>query len=257
MSEVSVQSSGSLLSSDNMEAAPPVEALAAPTTESLPTTEASPQESLLAGKYKTPEDLAKGYKDSIKYNSELNTENKTLKEQIEGLAPRVPEEYSLDFSKIEGLGNLDIDPTKDKDIQDILPVFKEAGLSQEQAETVLAGYLKSYQENVPSPADELKKLGDSASAVVGGLEKYASNMSEGDRSILMGLADSAEAAQFLHKHLVTTEQNIPGSAVSTPIKSALEYQEDAFAYRSLHESTIGADSGQQAHYNNLLKKSFT
>lgn len=220
-------------------------------TETTQEAGSSPEsgEKLFAGKYSTIEQLEKGYAETTKEAQDLRTSLNKLKVVV-------PESYEFDLKSVEELKGYSIDLENDPDIQAILPSFKEAGLTNDQAQKILSGYLRNFYQNVPSAEDEMKKLGEEGQKAVAALEKYSSNMSDEDKKVFSALATSADNVRFLHKHLVSTEKSIPANSSAPLGKSPQELRDEAFSYREKHSATIASNPDQLAHYNKLMQESF-
>lgn len=208
-------------------------------------------EALLAGKYKTAKDLENGYKEQSKFITELKTKVEEGTVKVE-----VPEEYKFDFSKDEELKGTELD-LEDPIFKGMMPVFKEAGVSQEQASQIVSTYLKQIQDMAPNEAEETKKLGDQGEVIVGAVTGFWEKLNEKDKGILASITDTAAGMEFLYRNLkgINVEQKIPeGGSGGTPLKSGQELVDEAFAYRAKHVDTIGSDTGQQTHYAKLFKQ---
>lgn len=87
------------------------------------TFEADPnaEDKLFAGKFKSAEELEKGYKEAVQKLTEKT--------------PSAPESYEFDFSGHDVLKDFEIDFSTDPEWQDVAPAFKEANITQDQAYT--------------------------------------------------------------------------------------------------------------------------
>lgn len=204
---------------------------------------------LLMGKYKDVDALINGKKESDRYVQQLQQELKTTKEAV----VTAPEEYVFDFEDKEGFEDVELN-MEDPELAAMLPVFKEAGLSQEQADSIVGQYVKNLQDAAPDIDEEYSKLGDNANTIVSKLEQFAEGLNEKDQNILAALADTAAGTEFLYRHLVGSEANIPAATAAGPIKSSQELIDDAQEYRRKNSDTIGSSSEQQKIYNTLMQK---
>ena len=206
------------------------------------------QEALLAGKYKTTKDLENGYKEQSKFINQLKT-----KAEENNSNAKVPEEYKFDFSKVEGLKDVALD-MEDPMFKSMLPVFKEAGLSQEQADQVVTGYLKDLQNMAPNEEEETKKLGANGEVIITKMSEYCAKLSEKDQEILSALTDTAEGTEFLYRMLINPEQGIPEEGSNLPLESGQELIDKALKFKKDHEATIGSVPSQQKIYNELYQQ---
>jgi len=205
-------------------------------------------EALLAGKYKTPKDLESGYKEQSKYIAELKTKIEEGTTKVE-----VPEEYKFDFSKDEALKGTELD-LEDPVFKSMMPAFKEAGVSQDQASQIVSTYLKQIKDMAPNEAEETKKLGENGEVIVNAISSFWGKLNEKDKDTLSAITDTADGMEFLYRNLkgINIEKKTPDtSGEGTPLKSGQELVDEAFAYKAKHEATIGSDEAQQAYYNKL------
>lgn len=195
------------------------------------------EEKLFAGKYKTPEDLEKGYKELSK---------KVRENKVE-----VPDEYNLE--KLEGVFEAD-DPMLTK----YLGKFKELGLSQDQAEHILAEYGADMIGQKIDPEAELAKLGNEGKSIIGEIEsfvaKQGSNFSDSEKQILASMTSTAEGVRAFHKLVsMTKTQNIPSDVDSLPAESKAELQEQASKLRQ--DPNFFSKPDLQQKYNELMRRS--
>lgn len=222
----------------------------APTTPvTPPKEEQTPSEKTYAGKYKTVEDLEKGYKESSKVVRDLNSKLKDIESKI----PKAPDKYSFDFSNTPGLEGVKLDE-EDPDMKAMVPVFKELGLSQEQASKLVAAHLQNMAALTPTPEQIKEKLGANADVMIGRLQTFTNKLPIEDQKVVQALADTPEGIDFLYRHLVGEELPTPsGSGSSAPAKTAAELKSEAFKYKSDNSRSIGFDKGQQEKYAELMR----
>ena len=114
---------------------------------------------LYAGKYKSTEDLEKGYKE--------------LAAKLREKSPGAPEgDYEFDFSNNEALSDAEIDLDEDAIFNAAIPAFKKAGVSQEQAQLVVEAVLEATYEQMPDIGTELEKLGPNGAEIVSDVNKF-------------------------------------------------------------------------------------
>lgn len=207
-------------------------------------------EKVYAGKYKTVEDLEKGYKETSKYAREQAALAKNLETQI----PKAPEKYAFDFSAIKGLEGVKLDET-DPDMVGMIPVFKELNLSQDQASRLVAAHLQNMASLTPTVEQIKEGLGPNAEVIIGRLQTYTNKLPLEDQKVLQALSDTPEGIDFLYRHLVGQELPTPaqgGASGATP-KSAAELKSEAFKYKADNSKSIGFDKTQQDQYAKLMK----
>ena len=209
-------------------------------TEQLNSQPESSEERLYAGKYKTADELEKGYKESSSYIT-------TLRKQIQ--ENKAPEKY--DFSNFGEKIN-----TEDALTSAILESFKEADLSQDKANKILETYFQGVESMKVDPEEEKKKLGVNADEILNKLDSFSEKLNDKDKMILASLSDTAEGVDFLYRYIIGSNPTIPVSVGDTtqPLKSGKELIAEAMAYKKEHENSIGFDRDKQSHYNNLLEE---
>lgn len=192
------------------------------------------EEKLLAGKYKTAEELEKGYKELSKKLREGKVE--------------APEEYSLEAVS-------EFFDAEDPMLGEYLGVFKELGLSQAQADALLAKYGADMAAQNVDPEAEKAKLGAEGEAMIKGLEsffaKQKGNFSEAEQAALGSMASTADGVKALNKLVsLTREQNIPEQVASTPGESKAELLEKANKLRA--DPAFYTKPSVQEEYNKLM-----
>ena len=235
---VSPASSGTSAPSSN-------ETPAAPAAGEAPTV----PEKVYAGKYKTVDDLEKGYKETSKYAREQAALAKSLETQI----PKAPEKYAFDFSAVKGLEGVKLDET-DPDMVGMIPVFKELNLTQDQASRLVAAHLQNMASLTPTPEQIKEKLGANSEVIIGRLQTFTNKLPLEDQKVLQALSDTPEGIDFLYRHLVGQELPTPaqgGQSGAAP-KTASELKAEAFKYKVDNARSIGFDKGQQDQYSKLM-----
>jgi hypothetical protein len=209
------------------------------------------QQALLAGKYKTTEDLVKGYNESGKYIRDLTTKLKDYETKI----PKAPEEYMFDFSAVEELK--DFNPAEDLQLKSMLPVFKELNLSQEQVSKLVENFVKTSSEPAITAEDFKKVLGADAEVKIGRLQIFNQNLPKEDQQILESLAGDPHALDFLYRYMLPRgeENSIPvaaGMGGDTSESSKMLY-EKAFAYREKLGKDFDIDSKAKQEYTKMME----
>lgn len=211
---------------------------------------AATPEKVYAGKYKTVDDLEKGYKETSKYARE----QAALAKELQGKIPTAPEKYAFDFSAIKGLEGVKLDET-DPDMVGMIPVFKELNLTQDQASKLVAAHLQNMASLTPTPEQIKEKLGPNSEAIIGRLQTFTNKLPLEDQKVLQALSDTPEGIDFLYRHLVGQELPTPaqGGASGAALKSAAELKTEAFKYKADNSRSIGFDKGQQDQYSKLMR----
>lgn len=200
-----------------------------------------PESQLFLGKYKTIKDVFDGYKSL----------SGKLRERMPE-APESAEGYQFEFAD-EALKDYQLtleDPMWGK----LAPVFKEANVSQEQAQKIVEGYLKAALEDRPDLEAERQKLGGEAEAIINTVVSYAQKRATPGMQALAELAGtSAEALKELHALIQASgERQIPGRLDGAPARSADDLKAEAFAYREKHKAIIDSSPEHQRIYERML-----
>lgn len=145
-------------------------------------------EKLLAGKYKTPEDLEQGYKEL----------SKKLREKTEP-----PEKYDLDSLKnneeLAGLLPEDYSFQDDPMFQVLEPAFREAGLTQDQVVKLTQAKMLFDKANMVDPKAEMEKLGSNAGQVITDVRSFVdSSLPDDLKEVAEAFAYTAEGVKLLH-----------------------------------------------------------
>lgn len=207
-------------------------------------------EKVYAGKYKTVDDLEKGYKESTKYGRDLSAKVKDLEAKI----PKAPEKYSFDFSQVKGMEGVKLDES-DPDMAAMIPVFKELNLSQEQASKLVQAHLQNMAALTPT-AEQIKAgLGPNADTIINRLQTFTNKLPIEDQRVVQALSDTPEGIDFLYRHLVGEELPTPpgGQGGGAAPKSAAELKAEAFKYKADNARSIGFDKSQQEQYAKLMR----
>jgi len=205
---------------------------------------------LYAGKYKSVEDLEKGYRESTKYGRDLNDKVKNLESSI----PVAPKNYEFNFKEIEGLENVEL-TNEDPDIAAMLPVFKELNLTNDQANKLVQAHLKNITTLAESPEQIKEKLGINADVVVTKLQEFTSKLPEQDQLVMQALSDTSAGVDFLYRHLIGGELPTPGPAQdgSNVPQSSAELYKIAFDFKKDRSRSIGYSKNEQNEYSKLLR----
>lgn len=209
-------------------------------TEAAPEAEGLAEDHMYAGKFKSAEELEKGYKELVQKLTEKR--------------PEAPEEYKFDFSENDNLKNLEIDLDDDPTYQKMVPLFKELNLTQEQAGLLVNTYLESAYEAVPDLGDEMKKLGPQANEILEKANAFvAQHLTPEEQEMAKVIGQTAEGVKFLEKMAkMRGEQRLPtdAEAYAAP-KPWQEIQAEAIKLRK-STPNFDIDKKAQARYEALM-----
>lgn len=173
----------------------------------------SAEDGLIFGKYKDSVAATEAFK-------KLESENGRLRREK---TPEAPESYKFNFKDDPDVSDVygeDYDFDSDPMYQAMDPVFKEAKLSQEQADKIVKGFgLVQKSQRVDVDA-ELEKLGSDGPQVIAEVEQFVQkNYSAKDQDILASIATSAEGVQFIKNNLMKSK-TMPGENINTTTESS-------------------------------------
>ncbi len=198
----------------------------------------------LLGRYNSVTEAKEGIKE---------LRGKVRERQEKKLEAEVPEEYSFDFSENETLKDVELD-TEGPLLKSMLPVFKEAGLTQAQADQVVKTYLEMEQSSAVDFDQIRTDLGENSDEIIMGLTQKFEGLSKEELASVNSWMYSAKDVQLLSKLAgVDVGLKVPGRIDAAPAKSADEYQREADSYYVEHKDTIGMNDSQQKHWAHLVK----
>lgn len=206
-------------------------------------------EKLFAGKYKSAEDLEKGYGEATKFGRE----QAALVKDLQSKMPKAPDKYTFDFSKIEDLKDVTIDP-ESPDLAPMIPVFKELNLSQEQVSRLAEAWTRTQASLAPT-AEQIKEgLGPNAGVILSRLQAHTDKLPLEDQQIISSLSNDPKVIDFMYRHFVGEELPVPANAGGggAPAKSAADLKSEAFKYKADNARSIGWDKGQQETYTKMM-----
>lgn len=205
---------------------------------------------LLAGKYKSVEDLEKGYRESTKYGRELNDKVKNL----EGAVPKAPDAYEFSFKDVEGLEDIEVS-AEDPDMAAMLPVFKELNLTNDQANRLVQAHIKTMADLAESPEQIREQLGSTADVVITKLQEFTNTLPEKDQMIMQALSDTSAGVDFLYRHLIGGELPTPGPTQDggEAPKSSAELFKEAADFKKDRAKSIGFSKSEQTRYSELMR----
>lgn len=201
---------------------------------------ASDDSYMYAGKYKSIEELEKGYKEVVQKLTEKT--------------PSAPEEYEFNFSENEALKHVNIDLENDPTYAKMVPLFKELNLTQDQASAIFNTYLESEFGDMPDPGNEMMKLGPKANDIIKRVSGFVErNFNEVEQGIAQQIGATAEGVQFLDKiAMMRGEQPIPTNAQDfAPRKTHQQLLAEAVALRQ-SAPNFDIDKQAQAKYEALM-----
>lgn len=206
-------------------------------------------EKLFAGKYKSVEELEKGYKESTKYGRDQASALKDLQNKM----PKAPEKYAFDFSKTEDLKDVTLG-TDSPDFKPLLDVFKKHNLSQETVDEIVQTHLRTQASLVPTKEQVKEGLGGNADVILSRLQAHTDKLPLEDQQIISSLSDDPKVIDFMYRHLVGEELPVPanaGGGGEAP-KSAADLKAEAFKYKADNARSIGWDKSQQDKYTQMM-----
>lgn len=193
---------------------------------------------LFFGKYKNLGEAAKGLKEVVGKMVEKT---------------KAPDKYDFSKLKIDGLDGVTVDES-DPIAQAMLPVLKDLGVPQEQADKLAAAYLKAFMGTQVDPAKEIEALGKDAPAMLENLKELMPTLSKEDQEDLLEVTKTAAGVRILNKFSKgRIEADIPAKLPGAEGKSAAALKDEAFAYREKHAKSIEANEEQQKEYNRLME----
>lgn len=211
--------------------------------ETTPEVQAEPEKQddyLYGGKYKSVDDLEKGYKELYSKYTEKR--------------PEAPEKYEFDFSEHETLKSQEISLDDDPTYQKMVPLFKELNLTQDQANMLVSTYLETSYEAIPDQAQEIEKLGPNAQEIINRTNSFVSkNFTAEEQELAMAIGATADGVKFLDKIAkMRGEQPIPTDAADyAPKKSYQELMAEATAFLKSHPN-FDIDKKAQARYERMM-----
>lgn len=207
------------------------------------TSEVTPEkvDHLYAGKYKTAEDLEKGYKEVVQKLTEKR--------------PGAPEEYKFDFSESETLKNVEMSLDNDPTYQKMIPLFKELNLTQEQAQAIVGTYMETAYEGIPDIGEEMKKLGPNANEIITKVNNFvAKQVPEKFRPLVEQAGSTAVGVEFVEwvQNGMMRDNSIPTDAEAyAPRKSYQDLMAEATAMRKSNPN-FDIDKKAQARYEQMM-----
>jgi hypothetical protein len=205
---------------------------------------------LYLGKYKTVQEVMKGYKE---LSGKLREKSPDAPETYEGINFKddqdIPQEYR----------NLEVTAENDPLFKAFLPTFKAAKMSQEQVKILVKEHLLNTLKSQPDLNKEREKLGAEADSIIQAVTTYRDKR---NTPAMQKLASIAGQDADLLKELniligASGERVIPGDLNNggSESKSAAEWDAEAREYRTKHKKEMESGSKpHQDHYYGLLQK---
>lgn len=204
----------------------------------------SDTEELIFGKYKDMDAAYNAFKELESMNGKLRREKK----------PEAPEEYQIDFSEDEDLKDYlkGYDLKEDPLFQEMIPAFKEANLTQEQAEILVKNQLKYNKSMIIDKKKEVEAVGADFDKMDAELSAYLSNsLDEATASTIKSLAVDAQSFQALHKALIKPS-SVPTKA--QPVTSEKSSEIFAKAEEMRNKENFFTNYQAQQQYRELMEK---
>lgn len=210
-----------------------------------------------AGKYNTLEKFEEGYNNA---SAKIREQAEELKRMKELYSP--PETYNLD----NWINNNDFKHVNKEapEIQHALNAFKEAGISETQAEKIFTNYIAKLSENTLSPEDfrkqEISKLGgpEQYKTISNKLRDVMAKLPTEQQDIFDSMCNSAESLKLMHDLLFPKQLNIPVKIDPDP---ETDYEEmlkqleaEATEYRRKHESSYNSHPEKVEEYAKIVDK---
>lgn len=170
--------------------------------------------------------------------------------------PGAPDNYDGANIKVENFPDVKFDAESDVS-KAMLPVMKEAGITQAQFEKLVPAFMAYEQSGIIDSKAELSKLGDNGTAMINNVSEHVfSKAPENLKEAIKEITSTAAGIQVLDWMLQgKVEGNIPAN--SDPLamnKTSQELFDEAYEYQQKHKETIDGDLGQQQHYMSLMEK---
>lgn len=190
---------------------------------------------MLFGKFKDEASLADAYRN--------------LEKKFHEKKPSPPENYEIKIDeKFKGKWDLKND---DPVLNSIIPVLKEAGLSNDSVNKLINSYVEANVSSFVDPKEELAKLGSDGETIINDITSFSKKTGL-DLSRYVVTADDAKLFHGLIQR--TRDANIPTNLDKGEGKSPEEYRNEARKFRRENEKTIGGNPVQQKIYMDLLNK---
>lgn len=213
-------------------------------TEAVETaSEESPEQELVFGKYKDIDAAQDAFKT-------LESENGRLRREK---SPTAPDEYAFDFADDADVKDIygEHDFSNDPMAQAILPVFKEANLTQDQANAVIKAYGLHEKSKMVDFDAEVAKV-DGGMETVSQVESFVQkNFTSSEQGILASIATSAEGLMFIKNHMMKAKA-MPGTEVNTVTESSDDLIAKAMEIKK--SDNFSMNTNALARYEALMDK---
>lgn len=200
---------------------------------------------LIFGKYKDMD----AAKDAFKT---LESENGRLRREK---SPEAPEEYLFDFKEDDDLKDIygDHDFENDPILKDMLPIFKEANITNEQAQSIVRGFGLYQKSNMVDFDSEVAKL-DGGLETVSEVENYVQkNYTSEEQEVIASWLTTAEGLSVFKKIAMEKPSNIPGEGNSASTKeSSSELINKAMEIKK--STDLIANTSARQKYETLMNK---
>lgn len=169
-----------------------------------------------------------------------------------GAAPKAPDQWDFSAVKLEKFPEAKVD-MEDTTAKVMMPLMQKAGLSQEQANILAAGWLEMELSGAIDPQKELAALGREGQAMINNVADIAKTAPKDLQADIEALTTTAAGIRVLHWALQgKVEGKISAEIANRPVQSAVELKAAAFKYKEDNAKTIESDPAQQRQYRDML-----
>jgi hypothetical protein len=215
------------------------------TTETQsPTDQQSEAEDLIFGKYKDIDAAQSAFKT-------LESENGRLRREKQ---PTAPDEYSFDFSEDEDLKDIysDYDFAEDPVLKDMLPVFKDANITEDQAKSIVRGFGLHQKSNMVDFDSEVAKI-EGGLETVSAVENYVQkNFTTSEQEVVASWLTTAEGLSVFKKMTMDKPNSIPTSNANVSSDSSADLISKAMELKKSND-LISNTTARDA-YEKLMNK---
>ena len=226
----------------------------APTNEESPTVETIETETATEDPLESEELIFGKYKDMDAAQSAFKTlesENGRLRREKQ---PTAPDEYSFDFSEDEDLKDIysDYNFSEDPILKDMLPVFKEANITEDQAKAIVRGFGLHQKSNMVDFDAEVAKI-EGGLETVSAVENYVQkNFTTSEQEVVASWLTTAEGLSIFKKMTMDKPNSIPTSNANVSSESSAELISKAMEIKKSND-LISNTTARDA-YEKLMNK---
>ncbi len=209
-----------------------------------PSEEQSKAEELIFGKYKDMDAAQSAFKT-------LESENGRLRREKQ---PTAPDEYSFDFSEDQDLKDIysGYDFSEDPILKDMLPVFKEANITEDQAKAIVRGFGLYQKSNMIDFDSEVAKI-EGGLETVSAVENYVQkNFTTSEQEVVASWLTTAEGLSVFKKMTMDKPNVIPTSNANVSPDSSADLISKAMEIKKSND-LISNTTARDA-YEKLMNK---